>query len=83
MDPNLPITRLQRMKEQVAGNFGQQRVMARLTSLFGVLAMVLASIGLYGVTAYNESCQADQLTQPSPSTMGAKRFQTRSDVSAR
>jgi predicted permease len=37
---------------QVDGNFMQNVMLARLTSLFGLLALVLASVGLYGVTAY-------------------------------
>ena len=41
------------MREQVASQFTQQRLIARLTSFFGILSLVLASIGLYGVTAYN------------------------------
>jgi ABC-type antimicrobial peptide transport system permease subunit len=40
-------------REQVAVQFNQQRLIARLTGLFSVLALVLASVGLYGVTAYN------------------------------
>jgi predicted permease len=38
---------------QVDGNFAQQEMLAKLTSLFGLLALVLASVGLYGVTAYS------------------------------
>ena len=38
---------------QVNGNFAQQEMLAKLTSLFGLLALVLASVGLYGVTAYS------------------------------
>jgi putative ABC transport system permease protein len=38
---------------QVDGNFAQQAMLAKLTSLFGLLALVLASVGLYGVTAYS------------------------------
>jgi hypothetical protein len=38
VDPNLPVVRMQSLSEQVAGNFGQQRLIARLTSLFGILA---------------------------------------------
>jgi predicted permease len=53
VDPNLPIISIRTLKEQVAGQFRQQRLIARLTSFFGVLSLVLASIGLYGVTAYN------------------------------
>jgi len=38
---------------QVSTNFNQDELLARLTSLFGVVALLLASIGLYGVTAYS------------------------------
>jgi predicted permease len=51
--PDLPIMAIRTMKEQVSSQFGQQRLIARLTSFFGILSLVLASIGLYGVTAYN------------------------------
>ena len=37
---------------QVAGNFNEERLIARLTSLFGILALILASVGLYGVMSY-------------------------------
>jgi hypothetical protein len=53
VDAGLPIMSVRTLSEQVAGQFTQQRLIARLTSLFGVLSLVLASIGLYGVTAYN------------------------------
>jgi ABC-type antimicrobial peptide transport system permease subunit len=53
VDPNLPVILVRTLKEQVAGQFNQQRLIARLTSVFGALSLVLASIGLYGVTAYN------------------------------
>ena len=51
-DPNFTIMKIQTMQDQVDANFDQQRAVAQLSSLFGVLALVLASIGLYGVTAY-------------------------------
>jgi ABC-type antimicrobial peptide transport system permease subunit len=41
------------LREQVASQFTQQRLIARLTSFFGILSLILASVGLYGVTAYN------------------------------
>jgi macrolide transport system ATP-binding/permease protein len=37
---------------QIHGNFNNERFIARLTLLFGILALVLASAGLYGVTTY-------------------------------
>jgi predicted permease len=52
IDPNLTIMDLRSLNAQVAGNFNQSRLIARLTSLFGVLALILASVGLYGVMSY-------------------------------
>jgi predicted permease len=52
IDPNLTVMDLRSLDAQVAGNFNQDRLIARLTSLFGVLALVLASVGLYGVMSY-------------------------------
>ncbi|HKT48106.1 MAG TPA: ABC transporter permease [Candidatus Acidoferrales bacterium] len=53
VDPNLPVVSIHTLSEQVAGVFRQQRLIAQLTSFFGALSLILASIGLYGVTAYN------------------------------
>ena len=53
IDPNLPIIEMMSFDEQVSRQFNQQRLIARLTELFSLLALLLASIGLYGVTAYN------------------------------
>jgi predicted permease len=61
VDPSMPVVRMQSLSEQVAGNFSQQRLIARLTSLFGILALVLASIGLYGVTAYNVGSRTNEI----------------------
>jgi predicted permease len=61
VDPNLPIISIQSMREQVAGQFRQQRLIAQLTSFFGVLSLVLASIGLYGVTAYNAGRRTNEI----------------------
>jgi macrolide transport system ATP-binding/permease protein len=52
IDPNLTVMDLRTFDNQVAGNFNEDRLIARLTTLFGGLALVLASVGLYGVTAY-------------------------------
>ncbi|MBT9331217.1 ABC transporter permease [Paracidobacterium acidisoli] len=53
INPDLTVISTQTMDEQIAQQFNQQRLTARLTGLFGILALLLASIGLYGVTAYN------------------------------
>jgi macrolide transport system ATP-binding/permease protein len=52
IDPNLTVVDLRSFDAQVIGNFNGQRLIARLTSLFGVLALILASVGLYGVMSY-------------------------------
>ncbi len=52
VDPNLTIMDLRSLDAQVAGNFNQDRLIAQLTSLFGILALIIASVGLYGVMSY-------------------------------
>jgi predicted permease len=50
-DPNLTVTSVRTMQQQVDRSFDQQRAVASLAGLFGIVALVLAAIGLYGVTA--------------------------------
>jgi predicted permease len=52
VDPNLTITSVKTMEEQVAQTFDQERAVASLAGLFGIVALLLAAVGLYGVTAY-------------------------------
>ena len=52
IDPNLTINSIRTMQESVELRFGRERAVAALAGLFGVVALLLAAIGLYGVTAY-------------------------------
>jgi ABC-type antimicrobial peptide transport system permease subunit len=52
IDPNLTVIRFGTYESEVGDNFNQDRLIARLTSLFGLLALILASVGLYGVMSY-------------------------------
>jgi predicted permease len=61
VDPSLPISNVRTLSEQVFSQFAQQRLIARLTSFFGALSLVLASIGLYGVTAYNATRRTGEI----------------------
>ena len=61
VDPNMPVISIRTLREQVAGQFTQPRLIARLTSFFGILSLLLAFIGLYGVTAYNAKCRTAEI----------------------
>ena len=52
INPNLTVVKFQTFDQQIADRFTEERMIARLTTLFGALALLLATIGLYGVTAY-------------------------------
>jgi macrolide transport system ATP-binding/permease protein len=53
INPNLTVAQLQTFSEQISDRFTEERMISRLSTLFGALALLLAIIGLYGVTAYS------------------------------
>jgi predicted permease len=61
LDPNLTILSVRTMQEQVANRLDQQRTVAQMTGLFGILALVLAAVGLYGVTAYTVERRTNEI----------------------
>jgi predicted permease len=52
VDPNLTMTSVRTLGGEVDLSFDQERAVASLAGLFGIVALLLAAVGLYGVTAY-------------------------------
>jgi predicted permease len=52
INPNLAVVKFQTFDQQIADRFTDDRMLARLTMSFGLLALLLATLGLYGVSAY-------------------------------
>ena len=52
IDPDMAVVRVLPMTTQISQNFQINRLMARLTAAYGLLALAVAALGLYGVTAY-------------------------------
>jgi len=61
VDPNLSVDHYQMFTEQIEANLTGERMIAHLTLLFGLLALVLAAVGLYGVTAYGVQRQKQEI----------------------
>jgi putative ABC transport system permease protein len=53
LDKNLPVYNVRTFTDLVAQSIYQERLIATLSSFFGLLALLLASLGLYGVMAYS------------------------------
>ena len=61
VDPDMTIISIRTMQEQIDLSFDQERAVATLASLFGVIALILAAIGLYGVTAYSVAQRTNEI----------------------
>ena len=53
VDPNLPLLRVTTIQDQVSDLISHDELISTLTTLFSLLALLLAAIGLYGVMSYN------------------------------
>ena len=61
VDPNLTITSVRTMQQQVDLSFDEERAVASLAGLFGIVALVLAAVGLYGMTAYTVAQRTNEI----------------------
>jgi predicted permease len=61
LDPNLTITSVRTLQQQVELSFDQERAVASLAGLFGIVALLLAAVGLYGVTAYTVARRTNEI----------------------
>jgi macrolide transport system ATP-binding/permease protein len=61
IDPNLTMLGLASLDEQLGNLLSHERLIARLAELFGLLALAVASVGLYGITAYSVSQRTSEI----------------------
>ena len=61
IDPKLTVIKMTNLEEQVDSRLNSQRLIAQLTSLYGVLALVLACVGLYGVASYTVARRTSEI----------------------
>jgi predicted permease len=61
VSPGLPVFAITTMGEQLARSLARERAVARLTGFFGLLALVLAAIGLYGVMSYSVARRTNEI----------------------
>jgi predicted permease len=52
-DPALPLVNVRTQQDQIDSDLADERLLVSLTSAFGLLALVLASVGMYGLLAYS------------------------------
>ena len=78
IDPDLPMTNVRTQRQQIDANLHQERMFAVLTSSFGLLALMLACVGVYGIMAYTVTQRTNEIGIRL--ALGARRAQVRFTV---
>jgi len=61
VDKDLPLIDIRTQNEQISATLSQERTFSTLTTGFGLLALILASIGIYGIMAYNVARRVNEI----------------------
>ncbi|MBW8747185.1 MAG: ABC transporter permease [Acidobacteria bacterium] len=61
LDPNLPLIEVRTMTQQIDSSLSNERIFARLTAGFGLLALLLACIGIYGIMTYTVARRTSEI----------------------
>src|SRR5260370_2763652 len=61
IDPNLPILKVSTQTEQIEQRFAQEKVFAQAYALFGGLAVLIASIGLFALMSYSVARRTNEI----------------------
>jgi predicted permease len=61
IDPNLPILQVTTIQEQISNLISHDELISRLTTIFSLLALLLAAIGLYGVMVHNVARRTNEI----------------------
>jgi len=61
IDPNLPLMNMTTQAEAIEGRLAQERLFAQAYAVFGLLALIVASVGLFGLMSYNVARRTNEI----------------------